>query len=80
MSSFPYQPTSGPDAPATSAQKSMIQYRGRQAQMEPEQLVRFIRETTGKEFGQLTKRDASKVIDDLGAQPQRPPMYRKPTY
>lgn len=52
---------------ATSAQKSMIQYKARQRQMEPEQLVRFIREETGKEFTELTKRDASKVIDALGS-------------
>ena len=55
------------DALATSAQKSMIQYKARQRQMEPEQLVRFIRDEVGKEFAELTKREASRVIDALGS-------------
>jgi pyruvoyl-dependent arginine decarboxylase (PvlArgDC) len=51
---------------ATNAQKSMIQYKARQAQLEPQQLVEFIQETTGKSFNDLTKREASRVIDALG--------------
>lgn len=51
---------------ATNAQKSMIQYKARQAQLEPQQLVEFIQETTGKAFNDLTKREASRVIDALG--------------
>jgi len=60
---------------ATSAQKSMIQYKARQAHLEPEKLVEFIQEMTGKTFNDLSKRDASKVIDALsdyqGTQPMR---------
>lgn len=63
---------------ATSAQKSMIQYKARQAQMEPERLVQFIREETGKEFNQLTKGEASRVIDALGAQPTGPRQMQRP--
>lgn len=64
------------DALATSAQKSMIQYKARQAQLEPEQLVRFIREETGKEFNELTKREASRIIDALGDRPAPQPMRK----
>lgn len=64
------------DSLATNAQKSMIQYKARQAQMEPEQLVRFIREETGKEFNGLTKREASRVIDALGERPAPQPMRK----
>lgn len=64
------------DAVATSAQKSMIQYKARQAQLEPEQLVQFIKEETGKEFSELTKREASRVIDALGDRPG-PQQMRK---
>jgi len=53
---------------ATSAQKSMIQYKARQAQMEQDELVQFIQQETGKSFNELTKREASKVIDALGSQ------------
>lgn len=56
---------SGGDA-ATSAQRSMIRYKAKQANMEPERLVAFIREITGKGFDELTKRDASRVIDAFG--------------
>jgi hypothetical protein len=69
------QPTA--DALATSAQKSMIQYKARQAQIEPDQLVRLIKEETGKEFNQLTKREASRVIDALGERPGGPQPMRK---
>lgn len=62
------------DAQATSAQKSMIQYKARQAQLQPEQLVHFIKEETGKEFNELTKREASRVIDALGERPAPQPM------
>lgn len=68
------QPAS--DSLATSAQKSMIQYKARQAQLEPEQLVRFIRDETGKEFNELTKREASRVIDALGERPAPQPMRK----
>lgn len=61
---------------ATSAQKSMIQYKARQAQMEPEKLVELIQETTGKAFNDLTKREASKVIDALSDRPGPQPMRR----
>jgi hypothetical protein len=61
---------------ATNAQKSMIQYKARQAQLEPEKLVEFIQETTGKAFNELTKREASKVIDALSDQQNPQPMRR----
>lgn len=64
------------DALATSAQKSMIQYKARQAQLEPDQLVRFIKEETGKDYNELTKREASRVIDALGERPA-PQQMRK---
>lgn len=51
--------------PATSAQRSMIQYKAKQANMEPERLVSWIHQITGKGLDDLTKRDASKVIDAL---------------
>lgn len=57
----------GADAPATSAQRSMLQYKARQAKMEPEGLLAFVREQTGKEFNDLTKREASRLIDALGS-------------
>lgn len=63
-------------AQATSAQKSMIQYKARQAQLEPERLVEFIQETTGKAFNELTKREASKVIDALSERQGPQPMRR----
>lgn len=62
---------------ATSAQKSMIQYKARQAQLEPDELVQFIQQETGKAFNELTKREASRVIDALGAQPSGPQPMRK---
>jgi hypothetical protein len=65
------------DALATSAQKSMIQYKARQAQIEPDQLVRLIKEETGKEFNHLTKREASRVIDALGERHGGPQPMRK---
>jgi hypothetical protein len=71
------QQQSSADALATSAQKSMIQYKARQAQIEPDQLVRLIKEETGKEFNQLTKREASRVIDALGDRPGGPQPMRK---
>lgn len=64
------------EALATNAQKSMIQYKARQAQLEPEKLVAFIQETTGKAFNDLTKREASKVIDALSEQQGPQPMRR----
>lgn len=70
------QPQQAPDSLATSAQKSMIQYKARQAQLEPEQLVHFIKEETGKDFNELTKREASRVIDALGDRPA-PQQMRK---
>lgn len=68
------------DAAATSSQKSMIQYKARQANLEPEALVRFIREETGKEFAELTKRDASRVIDALGSAPAPRPAAQGSGY
>src|SRR5690606_32501162 len=64
------------DALATNAQKSMIQYKARQAHLEPEKLVEFIQKTTGKTFNDLTKREASKVIDALSDYQGAPPMRR----
>lgn len=64
------------DSLATNAQKSMIQYKARQAHLEPEKLVEFIQETTGKTFNDLTKREASKVIDALSDAQGAPPMRR----
>jgi hypothetical protein len=71
------QQQSAGDALATSAQKSMIQYKARQAQIEPDHLVRLIKEETGKEFNQLTKREASRVIDALGERPGGPQPMRQ---
>jgi hypothetical protein len=51
---------------ATSAQKSLIQYKARQAELEPEELIRYISAECGKGFNELTKRDASSLIDKLG--------------
>lgn len=69
------QSVNADSAMATNAQKSMIQYKARQAQMGADQLMELIQETTGKAFNDLTKREASRVIDVLGER-QAPPMRR----
>lgn len=71
------QQTNADGSLATSAQKSMIQYKARQAQLEPEQLVEFIQQETGKGFNELTKREASRIIDALGDRPAGPQSMRK---
>jgi predicted TIM-barrel fold metal-dependent hydrolase len=71
------QSQAGEGSLATSAQKSMIQYKARQAQLEPDELVQFIQQQTGKAFNDLTKREASRVIDALGVQPSGPQPMRK---
>jgi hypothetical protein len=59
---------SGPGL-ATAAQKSMIQYRGKNAGMSVLELEDFIRNTIhpNATFDNLKKQDASKVIEALGA-------------
>lgn len=76
------QQQSGGNGPAadmaTNAQKSMIQYKAKQAGMEPERLVDFINEMVGKGFNELTKRDASRVIDAFNDFPQNPQPTQQP--
>jgi hypothetical protein len=76
------QQQSGGNGPAndmaTNAQKSMIQYKAREAQLEPEALVDLIRQLTDRGFEELTKRDASKVIDHFNRRNAAPPQRGAP--